>query len=254
MKTAGNYLKLPAVRRVISDSLYASKQLELVVGQRVMKLGPTIAARKATPSPRPSLFAIMIKAFALVSARRPELRRVFVSRPWHRLYQYDHNVFSVVVEKEFEGEKGLFLVRLDRPEEMSLYEIDAALRKKSTKPVAQCNGDRNALRIASLPWFVRKLFWNLVMNWSPKLRYRCLGTMGFSVTAAAGGAALTLLTPWTSAVCYDAPDENGDMVLRVTFDHRVYDGKIAGRYLAEVERELLTTVVAEIKPAVKLAA
>ena len=93
------------------------------------------------------------------------------------------------------------------------------------------------------------MFWSFVMKWSPKLRGQFLGTMGFSVTAASGAAAITLLTPWTSGVCYDAPDENGVLSVRVAFDHRVYDGKIAARGLAEIERELLTTILAELKPA-----
>jgi hypothetical protein len=254
MKMTGRYHALPAVRRVICDSLYASRQLDLVIGQRVLKLGPLLAARKATPSPRPSLFVMVLKAFATVSARRPKLRRAFVSRPWHRLFQYDHNVFSVVVEKEHEGEKGLFLVRLDRPETMSLTELDATLRKKTAKPVASCRGDRNALRIASWPWFVRKLFWNVVMNWSPTLRYRCFGTMGFSVTAATGGAALTLLTPWTTAVCYDAPDADGNLTVRVALDHRVLDGRVVATIMSEVERELLTSIRSELPSPRKVAA
>lgn len=241
----GRTIPLSVPRRVVCDSLYASSQLSQVMGEYRINIGPLLADRKLA-SPRPSLIALFIKAFASVAVRRPDLRRVFVSRPWHRLYEYDRNVISVVIARDYQGESALFIARLEQPEEMSLAEIDEQLRQRSTKPIEKISGFRNAIRFAKLPLFLRRLFWSTVMNWMPRTRGNILGTLGFSVTAATGGAALSLITPWTTTVCYDAPDDHGTLPLRIAIDHRVYDGKLLGSVVADVKRELLGPIRAEV--------
>ena len=245
-KVAGRFVSLSLPRRMVCDTLYASRQVPQVMGERRMRLGPLLADRKATAAPRPSLLAMFIKAFAIVAARRPELRRVFVARPWHRLYEYDRNLVSITIERDYQGESALFLVRLESPEQMPLLEIDARLRKLKEQPIEKTSHFRNALRIASLPLLLRRLFWSLVMNWMPRLRGRSLGTMGFSVTASMGAVALTLITPWTTSVYYDFPDADGSLNVRVALDHRGLDGKAMARALAEVEQEMLGSIRAEV--------
>lgn len=253
-KVAGRFVSLSLPRRMVCDSLYASSKVPQVVGQRRMHLGPLIAERKAAAAPRPSLLAMFVKAFAIVAARRPELRRVFVARPWHRLYEYDRNLVSIAIERDYHGESALFLARLESPEQMPLLEIDARLRKLKEQPIEKTSHFRNALRIASLPLLLRRLFWSLVMNWMPRLRGRALGTLGFSVTAATGSAALTLITPWTTSVFYDFPDADGSLNVRVALDHRVLDGKAMALALAEVEREMLGSIRAEVAGLQRVAA
>src|SRR5262249_1888791 len=176
--------------------------------ERTMQLADLVAARKLA-TPRPSWIAMFTKALATVATRHPELRRVFVTRPWHRLYQYDQNVVSVVVERDVNGEPGLFLARIHSPEKLSLTEIDAQLRKYKERPLEEISGFHNALRLARMPLFLRRWLWSLVMNWMPRLRAKLLGTVGISLTAGMGGIALSLLTPWTFTAFYDMFEDDG---------------------------------------------
>jgi len=227
------------------DLLHAGRQLVLIPGERRMHLGEVMAARNAA-RPRPSWLAMFTKAFAAVAARHPELRRVFVARPWHRLYEYDHNIISIIVERDCGGEPGLFLARLQSPAQMPLTEIDARLRRFKDEPIETISHFRNALRLARWPLFLRRPFWSLVMNWMPCLRARLLGTMGISITAGLGGVALSLITPWTTTFFYDMFDEGGSLTMRVMFDHRVFDGKLIARAMKEIDRELCGPIRAEL--------
>jgi hypothetical protein len=218
-----------------------------------MQLGAVVAARQACPF-RPGWCALFVKAFAAVAARRPELRRAFVARPWHHLYQYDHNVVGVVVERDVDGEPAVFTARILSPERMSLAEIDAKLRHYKQAPVAEISGFRDALRMASLPLPLRRLIWSLLMNWMPRLRGGMVGTMGVTATANAGLTPILIPSPWPVAFSYGPLDERGSLVVRVTFDHRIFDGMLLARALQEVEQELCGPIVAELRANVSRAA
>lgn len=242
----GRSVSLSAPRRMIGDMLHISRQMPLIPGERTMQLAKLVEARKAA-TPRPSWCAMFTKAMAVVAARHPEARRVFLTRPWHRMYEYNENIVSVVVERECHGETGLFLARLHSPEKMSLAEIDTQLRKYKERPIEELSGFQNALRMAQMPLFVRRGFWSLLMNWLPRLRAKLLGTLGISLTAGMGGVALSLLTPWTFTIFYDAFEDDGSLKFRVMFDHRVMDGRLVCRMGREMEQEMNGAILQEVR-------
>jgi hypothetical protein len=233
----GHYLPVSLPRRMVSDMLFAGQQLTLVPVERTMQLAEVVAARQ-TAWPKPSWLSLFIKAYANVAARRPELRRVFLTWPWPRLFEYDETAIAITVEREWQGERGLFLARIPSPELKSLLEIDDALRHFKERPVESISAFRGALRLARLPTFLRRWFWRLTMKALPRLRAQFLGTLGGSVTAGMGGTALSLITPWTLTFFYDTVADDGSQVVRIMFDHRVCDGRVICSTLKEVEREL----------------
>ncbi len=243
---SGRSIPLSAPRRMVSDLLHISRQIPLIPGERTMQLAKVVVARKAA-TPRPSWCAMFVKAMATVAAKHPEARRVFLTRPWHRMYEYNENIVSVVVERDCGGEPGLFLARLHSPEKMSLTEIDAQLRKFKERPIEELSAFQNALRMARMPLFVRRGFWSLLMNWMPKLRAKFLGTLGISLTAGMGGVALSLLTPWTFTIFYDAFEDDGSLKFRVVFDHRVLDGRLACKMGREMEQEMCGAILEEVR-------
>jgi len=94
---------------------------------------------------------------------------------------------------------------------------------------------------------VRRGFWSLLMNWMPKLRAKLLGTLGISLTAGMGGVALSLLTPWTFTIFYDAFEDDGSLKFRVMFDHRVLDGRLVCRMGREMEQEMCGAILQEVR-------
>ena len=56
-----------------------------------------------------------------------------------------------------------------------------------------------------------------------------MGTFGVSVYSALGAESLHPLTPLTTALNYGVIQENGDVTVRVIYDHRVMDGATVAR-------------------------
>jgi hypothetical protein len=242
----GHVVPLSLPRRLVDDFVHAGRQLPAVPIQRRMELGELLAARAAA-TPKPSWCSVFTKAFAAISARRPELRRIYLRRPWARLFQYDETLISVVVEREWRGEPGLFLACLRSPEKLPLTDLDGCLRRFKERPVEEVSAFRGALRVARLPGPIRRLLWRLMLNWMPRTRGRLLGTLGVSVTAGLGAACLSVIAPWTVSLFYDRFDDDGALDVRMAFDHRVVDGALMAAVLVDMERELRGPILEELR-------
>lgn len=242
----GRKISLSGPRSIVCDFLHASRQLALLPVERRMSLASVALARQAL-DPRPSWNALFIKAYALVAARKPQLRRVYLSYPWPHLYEHPCNVVAVTFDRSIEGEDGVLLGLLRQPEDKSLLEIDAWLRQCRQRPLQQVGPFRRALRMSRLPLPLRRFLWWLLVRWSGSQRARFLGTFGFTTIAPLGAEALHLLSPWTTALHYGVLDKHQTMPVRLIFDHRVFDGVLVAKVLAELEEVLCTDIVAELR-------
>jgi hypothetical protein len=227
------------------DFLDASRKVPLVAIERAMPLADVIAARKATVA-KPSWFAIFIKAYAAVSAARPELRRVYLARPWGRFFQYNDTVANLAVARTVNGEDGVLGYHIRSPERLSLADIDDRIRAARTAPVGTIPSYRRALRIARLPGPVRRLAWWVGLNGSGRERLRWFGTFGVTAVAALGSATLSLLSPLTTTVTYGVFRDDGTVTVRLFFDHRVLDGVGPAQALGEMEQVLRGPIVDEL--------
>jgi hypothetical protein len=189
---------------------------------------------------------MFVKAWARVAERWSELRQMYMARPIPRIYEHGTSIAAVVVEREIEGERGLLLARLIDPSARSLSEIDDWLRRCKTQPIAAVRDFRHAARFARFPWFLRRFLWNLAMRWRPTLRATQIGTFGISVTAGLGATGWSLRIPWTTCLHYGVLEPDGRLSVRLTFDHRVFDGTIAAHALADLESVLLNEIISEL--------
>src|SRR5262245_39251321 len=82
---------LSPARRLMCDVMHFSQKVPLITLERRMPLTQVALARAAL-QPRPSWFAIFAKAYALVLARRPDLRRSYMTLPWPRLFEHARNI------------------------------------------------------------------------------------------------------------------------------------------------------------------
>src|SRR5438445_1735989 len=83
----GRAIPLSRPRRMVADLMHFAAGVPTVPVQRRMSLAPVVAARSACAE-RPSWTAIFTKAYALVAAEFPELRRAYVKFPWPQFYEY----------------------------------------------------------------------------------------------------------------------------------------------------------------------
>jgi hypothetical protein len=231
----GRYLPLSAPRRWVGDLLELSRRTPLVPFERHMNLASLAMARREAGV---GWCALFVKAMGMVSQRRPELRRTFLRWPLPRLYEHGVSAAMIAVEREWDGELGVFFGRIDEPENRPLIEIEAELRHLKTSPVERIREYRRLFRVARLPRPLRQLAWRWAHDCRGPRHVRYFGTFGVSVTAAEGASALALVSPTTTTLHYGVMAANGDIDVRLTFDHRVIDGAPIARALVELEETL----------------
>jgi hypothetical protein len=230
----------------MGDLLHASRDIPFITFERQVDLSALVTARALLVQP-PSWAAVIAKAFALVAARYPELRRTYVRLPWPRLWEADESVAAVAVEREYQGEQGVFFGMLKSPHRKALAELSDTVNDWKTKPLEEVAIFRRLVRYARPPLPLRRLLWWWAMSWSGKLKVRNFGTFGISLTGAAGATATNLIGPATVALNCGVIQANGLVDLRLHFDHRVMDGMSAARALAELEKVLNLEIVMELE-------
>jgi hypothetical protein len=243
--TRGRYLRLSLPRRFVCDLLHFAKRVPSIPMQRRMNLAALIAARASWPE-HVSWCAIFLKAYGLVAADRPQLRRAYMHFPWPHLYEHTANIASVGIERVYEGEEAAFFIRVPRPELLSLAELDALIRHHKVAPFEEVDSFRHALRVSRLPLPLRRLTWWMGLNATGRGRAIFFGTFGISVVASLGSAGLHILSPLTTTLNYGAFEPDGSLDVRLAYDHRVFDGATAARAMAALEEVLQGEILAEL--------
>ena len=240
----GLAIPLSRPRRLICDLLHFAAGVPTVPVQRRMNLAPVVAARQSACT-RPPWTAIFAKAFALVAAEFPELRRAYCKFPWPQLYEYPTSVAAITVERDYRGEKAVLTVRVKDPARRPLVEISDLIRAGMTTPIDQVKDFRRSLRVCGLPRPLRRLLWWVGLNVG-RQRANYFGTFGVSVYSALGAESLHPLSPLTTTLNYGVFAADGSIDVRLIYDHRVMDGATVARALARLEDVLGTTIRAEL--------
>ena len=245
-QTSGQRMPLPLPRRWIADLLHAAKRVPTVTVERAVNVAAVVAARKPLAHP-PAWVLLFTKAYAIVAARRPELRRAFLPFPCPHLFQADESVATVAIEREYQGEPAVFFGHIRHPDQQSLRQLVHHLHRWRTHPIEHIRSFSRLIRYSRLPFPLRRAAWWYAANVSWRWRVRTFGTFGVSVTAGDGAAALNLISPLSTSVNYGVLSADGTLPVRVHFDHRVVDGAPVARALAELEEVMNTTVVVELR-------
>jgi hypothetical protein len=236
---------LSPARQVIGDLVHFAHQVPSVPVQRRINVAAAREARdRATP--RPSWVVLFTKAYATVAATTPELRRAYVGFPWPHLHEHECSIASVAVERQWRGEDAVFFAHLRAPEDQTLADLDAHLRRFKAAPVESIGLFRRALTVGRLPRPLRRLLWWVGLNVNGAKRAKRLGTFGVSVYSGLGAASLHPLSPLTTTLNYGVIDGRGDVDVRLIYDHRVMDGATVARALARLEVVMNQDIVAEL--------
>lgn len=244
-KKRGRNIPLSKARELIGDFLAICQPIPLAHGERRIDIR---ALREVVKSRRPRLewVPVFFKAYAIVAASRPKLRRHFVRRPWAHLYEHPDNVGCVIVSRRLEEDDALFYLPISTPERLPLMEIQRIIKDAQKAPIAEIPAFRRQVRLLKIPGLFRRTLLRIGNNWATRQRARRVGTYGMSVLASMGIANLTTLVPWTTIIHYTPFDENGSMLLRVALDHRVLDGLEMAYALREMEEVLNRQILEEV--------
>lgn len=241
----GSTLRLSPLRRLMVTLLSFSRAVPMVAIERRIQLEPLVSARRRLAE-KPSWFALFLKAYAIIARETPALRQSFLTFPWQRLHQHACNVASVTVVREHDGEDAVFLSLIRHPETLSLRQLDTHLNKVRTQPVETIPDFRRMVLHGRLPGWIRQFVWWLGLRCIGDWRAKFGGTFGLTGIAALGATSLHTLSPLTSTLTFGVLEDDGSMMLRLFYDHRVMDGVLPARVLAMVEHCLLSLIKNEM--------
>ena len=196
--------------------LFPSRRVPLTAATfRRKRLGDVIAARRRRAN-RVSWCAIFIKAYGIVAAARPELRRCYLPWIWPHLYEHPINVASFTLERLHDGEPGVFFAKVPRPEGRSLRELDDLGRWYQSAPVDAVPSFSQTLLLSRLQRPLRRLAWTIGLISDGACRAHFFGTFGMSVVGSLGAAGLHILSPLTTTLNYGTFDDDGGLDVRIT--------------------------------------
>ena len=236
-------LAIPRSRRLVIDLLRLSQQVPTTPHDRITDLSVVAAARERAAQ-RISWSIVFIKAFAIVAAKYPPLRQIYMRWPWPHLYQHPHSDAIVVTHREVDGEPWIFWSKFFRPETTALTQMQAGLDRYLTEPVSLAF--RKQWQLSGLPSWLRRMAWWSLPNVSGQRRVRRCGTF-FLTTISSRGAEIRHPPGFlTSGLTFGPIDERGCSRVTLAYDHRLLDGRMVADILADLEQTLNGVIAKEL--------
>ncbi|MSR31126.1 MAG: hypothetical protein EXR99_06410 [Gemmataceae bacterium] len=252
-KPVGRNLPISPFRGIVIDLMHFSQKVPVAVAERKFSLGALKAARHMDPA-RPSWTGIFAKAYGLVCRDYPVLRRSYMGFPWARFYEHPHSVASINIEREDAGENIVLYGYVRAPENRTLAEIDEIIRHHKEDPLEKVRAYTRTRALSRVPKMLRRFIWWYTLNAEGKRRCHNFGTFAISSIGALGAGLLHLLPILSTQLHYGLMDKEGNLDMRLSFDHRVLDGATAARVLNDLEDATTTTILRELGTARRLAA
>jgi hypothetical protein len=256
-KLQGKTISITPFRALVIDFLEFSRSVPAVTIDRTMNLAPLVDARLRCPS-RPTWTAIFTKAYAIIAARQPLLRRSYMRLPWPRFYEHPKNIAAVNISRRVGDEDIVMQALVRSPENRPLMELDTMVRHCAKAPVQEFACYRRATKVSYLPGPIRRWLMWLTLNLFGRRRCHNFGTFGITSVGERGAGVLQTIPLLTSMIHYGLFDEKGCIHVRLNFDHRVLDGVPGADAMVDLEKVLLGEILAEVKslapPTLRLAA
>jgi hypothetical protein len=233
----GRYLPLSPCRRVVLDLMHEAQLVPSVPVVRKIDLGDLVAIRRQS-EPKISWFLIFGKAFSIVARQYPILRTCLICWPWARLYEHPFSICSLAIEREYQGENGLFFAHFRGPEYQSQAEMQRSLNHYKNDPVESIAAFRRILQVGQLPRFMRRLLWASSLNFSGQKRAKRMGTFGLTSYGSLGAESLHPISPLAFTLNFGPISPANRVAVKIIYDHRIADGAEVARRLQDLEAAL----------------
>ena len=115
-------------------------------------------------TPRISWVALFVKAYGLLAADIVELRQSYMCWPWPHIFQHEHSVAMVAVNRSTPTGDRLFWGRFTAPEKQTLIEIQTQLDDYKHGQIEKTF--RRQMRVSKFPTPLRRLAWWMSLNLS----------------------------------------------------------------------------------------
>lgn len=236
-------LAIPRSRRLVIDLLRLNEAVPTTAHDRITDLNVVSTARE-NAAQRISWSVVFIKAFAIVAAKYPPLRQIYMRWPWPHLYQHPHSIAVIVTHRDVDCEPWIFWSKFDPTETMPLVALQARLDRYLTEPVSDVF--RKQWQLSGLPSWLRRIAWWTLLNISGQRRVKRCGTF-FLTTISSRGAEIRHPPGFlTSGLSFGPIDEHGRSRVTLAYDHRLLDGRMVADILADLEQTLNGVIAAEL--------
>jgi hypothetical protein len=242
----GRNLPLTGPRRFVIDLVHFARQIPSTPVSRPMDVSALSVPRDTHPA-RPSWAVLFMKAYALVGADHPPLRRALLEFPWPRLYEHPWMNCSLAIERSFQEEQGVFVGLFRAPEQQTLGQLQEALAIYKSQPVEDVGVYRRAMCVSRGPALVRRLLWWSTLHISGYKRAKRFGTFGLTSYGALGAESLHPISPLTTTMTYGPISPAGEVIVKLIYDHRVLDGAFIARRLRDIEDALHGPILDELR-------
>jgi hypothetical protein len=242
----GSSLPITGPRRFIIDLVHFAKRVPSTPVSRLVNVAGLFGPRDDHPA-RPSWALLFMKAYALVGANHPPLRRALLEFPWPRIYEHPWMNCALAIERSYLGEHGVFVGLFRAPEQQTIGQLQEALSWYKNQPLEKVGVYRRALRVSRAPTVVRRLLWWSTLNISGFKRAKRFGTFGLTSYGALGAESLHPISPLTTTLTFGPISASGDVTIKLIYDHRVLDGAYVARRLRDIENILNTEILNELR-------
>jgi hypothetical protein len=243
----GRYLPLVGPRRFIGDLVYFAHRIPTAPVSRTIDVSALAGPRKQHDA-RPSWASVFMKAYALIGAANPPLRRSFLEFPWSRLYEHPWMNCALAIERTYRGEDGVFVGLFRAPEQQTLAQIQQSVEWYKNETLEKVGFYRMALRFSQAPTPIRRWLWWSTLNVSGYKRCKRFGTFGLSSYGSLGAEQVHPISPLTTTLTYGPIDPTThQVVVKLIYDHRVLDGAYVARRLRDLEDVLNGPILEELR-------
>ncbi len=242
----GRILPISGPRRFIIDLVHFARMVPSTPVSRTVDVSALVEPRVNHPM-RPSWAVLFMKAYSLVGMEHPPLRRALLEFPWPRIYEHPWMNCALAIERQFQGDQGVFVGLFRAPEQQSISQLQEALQFYKNQPLERVGVYRRALKFSRVPRPIRRLFWWATLNVSGFKRAKRFGTFGLTSYGALGAESLHPISPLTTTLTFGPISASGEVIVKLIYDHRVLDGAYIARRLRDIEDVLNTTILEELK-------
>jgi hypothetical protein len=241
----GRRLRLSLPRRQVGDMLHFAQKVPSVPVQRRMRVGPLLHARREA-LPRPKWVNLFAKGFSVVAAETPRLRQAYMNFPWPHIYEHPESIATIAVEREYRGEEAVFFPKFFAPDKQPIGTLESYLNYFKEAPLDEISEYWLGLFVSRFWRPLRRSMWWFALNVSGDIRARVFGTFSISVYSGLGAESLHPIAPITSLLNFGTIGPDGQVDLRLVYDHRVLDGATVARALKRLEEALNDQVASEL--------
>ncbi|MDR3637348.1 MAG: hypothetical protein P4L84_26325 [Isosphaeraceae bacterium] len=245
-ESKGSNVPLSGTRRFVIDLIHFARQVPSTPVCRQVNVSALFEPRQRH-SARPSWALLFMKAYALVGAAHPPLRRALLEFPWPRLYEHPWMNCALAIERSYNNEPGVFVGLFRAPEEQTITQLQEAPSWYKKQPLEEVGVYRRALKFSRVPTPIRRMFWWSTLNLSGYKRAKRFGTFGLTSYGALGAESLHPISPLTTTLTYGPISPAGDVIVKLIYDHRVLDGAYIARRLRDIDATLNGPILEELR-------